>query len=83
MPTCPGPASRAAPAVTERESIAQEVPGVAELPGPAQERREQGERRKYSRRGIELMAPPYHQTFERIAVALERIETLLRERPSS
>jgi hypothetical protein len=47
---------------------------------PSQDRREGAERRKYSRRGIDLMSPPYHHTFERIAVALENIEGLLRER---
>ena len=47
---------------------------------PPQDRRSSADRRSYSRRGMEVMGPPYIQTFDRIASALERIEELLRER---
>lgn len=64
--------------MSERELLAEQVRRASAV--PPQDRREQPERRKYSRRGIDLMSPPYYQAFERIAVALERIEALLRER---
>jgi hypothetical protein len=71
--------------VTERSQdlAAEDRRGAGSLTVPPQDRRDHTERRKYSRRGIDLMSPPYHQTFERIAVALEHIEALLRERAGS
>lgn len=42
--------------------------------------RRPGERRKYNRRQSDSQpAPPYFETFDRIAGALEEIESLLRE----
>jgi hypothetical protein len=66
--------------VTDRREQAADLRVETPLSVPPQDRRDHTERRKYSRRGIDLMGPPYHQTFERIAVALEHIELLLRER---
>lgn len=55
--------------------------GGADVPGPRSERRTPGEQRRYNRRAPASDAsPPYYETFERIAVALERIEQLLATR---
>ena len=56
----------------------EEGPGV---PGPRKERRVTGEQRRYNRRSpVSDVAPPYYEVFERIAVALERIEGLMARR---
>ncbi len=53
--------------------------GAGESREFAPERRS-GERRKYNRRQSEsLPTPPYYEAFDRIAGALEGIESLLRE----
>lgn len=44
------------------------------------ERRATGERRRYNRRSVAEASPPYYDTFERIAVALEGIRDALAER---
>ena len=56
-------------------------PGGGAAPGPRGERRAPGEQRRYNRRAPTSDAsPPYYETFERIASALERIENLIATR---
>lgn len=64
-----------------RESAPGPVRGsMSQDGGVPQDRRGNADRRSYSRRGMEVMGPPYIQTFDRIASALERIEEHLRQR---
>lgn len=52
---------------------------------PLAERRDQGDRRRYNRRGApDAASPPYYEVFERIALALESIDLSLRtpEKPA-
>lgn len=59
----------------ESEVPDSEVP-ISERP----ERRHSNDRRRYNRRQLGVVAPPYFEVFERIASALEGIEQHLRNR---
>jgi len=58
-------------------------PDASDDPSDAQQpQRRVGRRRTYNRRHDDTeVAPPYFETFDRIATALEQIEQLLRDRP--
>ena len=52
-----------------------------ERTSPAERRGSAAERRRYNRRTTSDVTPPYFETFERIAVALEGIRNELARKP--